>query len=139
MEKIEISKDEILVPGDRIEMIFSIYGPTWLRAAQLYAIEERLRDNKNYELLSYETTDDNKLIMNIRIKQPDPNDVQVIKAGVSPAIIVAAIAAVGVSLFYWLSLDGTYKLVETPAVKTLSVGILVFAVAYLVLAWKGRK
>jgi len=138
-EKVKIDNNAPLQVGDVIEMDFSIYGPTWLRAAELAIFEEHIKNNPRYYLVNWSIDDSaGTLAMTIKIIEPQPVPGQVQQAGVITAAAIIAAAAAILGIFYWLSLDGTYKLVQTPAVQAASYGMLIFAIAYLVLAWRKK-
>lgn len=138
MLRTEISTDEPLYPGDKIEMEFKYLGPDWLylRAAELAALQWRLQQaNPDWELESWQSTGD-KLILEFLIKQP-PADVppEFQQAAVVTTAAIIAVIVLGGGLFTWLCLDKVYKITESPAGKvalagtgSLGIGVLVIAV-----------
>jgi hypothetical protein len=49
-----------------------------------------------------------------------------------------AVAIVGGGILYYCSLDGVYKIIETPTVKMGALAVLIFAIGYLLFA-RGKK
>ena len=132
MLRTEIDKDELLYPGDVIEMHFNAYGPDWvyLRAAELAMLKWRMeKKNPDYDLISWQVPGD-KIIMTFRIIA-------------NPALTAGIIAAIviGGGLLAWLSLDKIYKISSTTGAQVAMAGggavSLVFAVfiGYLVLTY----
>ena len=107
MERIEVDKDEILNPGDIVELHFSSIGLTWIKAAQLAAIEWWInRNHKDFTIRSWEIPENNKIIFTVRVNKTNP-------VAVTALLIAGAISMVGVVA--WLSLDKVYKILESPA------------------------
>jgi len=134
-----INKNTQLVPGDQIKLTFKwLTNWSWLQAAQLALIENRLKNKyEAFEIIRYEWLDDG-VAVDLKILKPPALDPMQNRqeAGLTGAII--AVAILGVSLVYWLSLDKTEKLIDSPAVKIGSAAVLVLAVAYLILVWRKK-
>jgi len=128
MERIEITKDAVLQPGDRIEIEFRTIGPTWLKAAQLALIQNRLEKRPEYEIRNWEVQG-NKIIIGVQIKQPAESTPGVQYAGVSAALIINAVVVVAAGALIWLSLETIYKIVESPAGKIAVTGVGTMAIA----------
>ncbi len=118
MGKVEITKDAVLQPGDEIEMHYAIIGPAWLRAAQIAAIESKLEKEERFYMLGYrfEGPNERTLVIKIAIREPPAAEDggEPLLATIHVTVIVTAIAAVGTSIFVWLSLKQIYKIVQTP-------------------------
>ena len=147
MFKTEIDRNEPLFPGDKIEMHFKYFGPGWLylRAAELAAVKWTLEQKNPYwELLSWQTTPDDMLVLEFLIKEPPTESpVQVQQAGIVTGLIIAT-TVLGAGLFTWLSLDKIYKITESAAGKvalagTGSLGIGLMVIALLLLLNRFRK
>jgi hypothetical protein len=56
------------------------------------------------------------------------------------AITASAIAVtiIGGGIIYYCTLEGTYKIIETPTVKMGALAVLIFAIGYLLFA-RGKK
>lgn len=138
MLKTEISKDDPLFPGDKIEMRFKFLGPNWvyLHAAELALIEWKLRqDHPYWEMTSWDSTSDpERLILEFEIKGPSADETpQVIQASVVTGVIIAA-TVIGGGLFMWLSLEAVYKITDSPAGKVALAGTGSVGIAALVIA-----
>jgi len=143
MLKTEISKDDPLFPGDRIEMRFKFLGPNWVyvHAAELALLEWQLKRKHPYwEMTSWDSTSDpERLILEFAIKGPPFEETpEVVQASIITGAIIAA-AIIGGGLFMWLSLEAVYKITESPAGKValagtgaLGIAALVFAVLLLI-------
>ena len=135
MLRTEISKDELLYPGDVIEMHFKAFGPDWVyfRAAELALLKWRMEQkNPDYELLSWQAPGD-KLILTFRILEPKEHGPQMQQASIGTAAVIAVIV-IGGGLFAWLSLDKIYKITDSPAGKVALVGIGSLGIAVLIIA-----
>jgi len=141
MLRTEIDKDELLYPGDVIEMHFKAFGPAWiyLRASELAILKWRLSEkNPDYELIAWDsTTYPDKLVLTFRILEPVVSGPQIQKAGIAMGAVIAVIV-IGGGLFAWLSLETIYKITDSPAGKialagTGSLGIAAMVVAVLLL------
>lgn len=136
-----IDKNSRLQAGDRIRLTFKwLINYSWLQAAQLMLIESRLRNKyQNFTVEYYEWLDNGVAII-ITI---DPVIPSVQEAGITGVIIAAAI--LGTALIFWLSLDKIEKpakaieqAISTPAAQLGAGALLVFAIAYLILAWRKK-
>jgi hypothetical protein len=141
MTKIPIKPDDVLVPGDVVELIFKLSGPSWLwlQATQVAALENRLKKNyPNFFIQSREwLEDEGRLIVTVKVVKPEPAGPDLggnrQEAGIAVAVTAVAIAAaiMTASIMWWLSLEGTNKIIQTatPAISLLAVAaILYFAV-----------
>ncbi len=135
MEKIKISEDTPLKPGDEIEIHAKRFGFGIIKDMFGAITEARLRSNPRYDVYDWKIGDD-VAIYKVRIKEPAG---EVYKAGIiTPGIIIAAIW--GVSLMF-VSIT-VYKVVDQPAGKAALVGVggLGIAAAALILlkSFKGK-
>jgi len=142
MLRTEIDKDELLYPGDVIEMHFKAFGPDWVyfRAAELALLKWRMeKKNPDYMLVGWGVPGD-KIIMKFRILEPKEAVGQMQQAGIAMAAIIA-VAVIGGGLFAWLALDKVYKISTSTGAQVAMAGggavSLVFAVfvGYLVLTY----
>lgn len=112
MEKIKIDLDEQLVPGDIIELHYKTIGLVWFTAAQMAAIEWRLKSRSNFQLLSTSLRD-NLLIIKIRIVAPKEEVIgEVQQAGIITVGAVVGIVAAIIGVVMWVTFEGAYKLAE---------------------------
>lgn len=133
-DKIAISNDTILNPGDVVELNFSLAGPSWLwlKATESDMIENRLKAKyPNFEIQSYEWAPDySTLTITVKVINPTTQDSTTESAGmeITAAFICAAI--ITASLVYWFTQGTTYKIVQTaaPAISLLAVAAILFFV-----------
>lgn len=114
LQRVEIDKDKVLVPGDRIEMHFRTVGLVWLQAAQIALIEYRIGKRKDFRILSNSLPANNRVIFTIEIIQPPADQPELQTAGAGAIVLtVAKIAGVIIALgVVWLTLDKTFQIVE---------------------------
>ncbi len=139
MDRISIDKNAPLNAGDIVELEFKwLTDYTWLRAAQWYAIESHLKASyDNFKVLTW-NNGDTALTVRVEVIAPKVPDPQRQEAGINITAIIIATAVVGSFLLWYLSLDGTYKIVDTPAVKIGASALLIFAIAYFLLVWRKK-
>lgn len=123
MQKVEISQDKPLEPGDLIEIHFRTVGGTWIKASHIALIEYRLAGRSDFEIISSGVPDDHSLYFEIRIKKTNP-------VVVTAAVIASAIIAAGVVA--WLTLDKVYQIMESPAGQIGVAGFGALAVVLVV-------
>lgn len=128
-EKIEISINKPLNPGDRIEMHFLTTDMFWITAVQIALIESRLENREDFRILNHSLPEYNKVIFTIEVLKTNP-------VIVTAAVIGAAI--IGAGIITWLVLDKVYEIVESPAgtvalAGTGSLGIAALFIAVLLL------
>ncbi len=133
-EKIPISLNEPLYPGDKIEIRFSLSGGTWRRATQWAIIENRLQKKYAQFRVTGWTLLDDGVIAKITIITPEEAEPEIQKAGVAAAITATAIAVavVGGGLIFWARVEDVKKIVKEPAVQAVSFGFLIVAVVLLI-------
>jgi len=119
MQKVEISKDKPLQPGDIIEIHFKTVGGTWVKASHLAIIEYRLAGRSDFEIRSWSIPDDHSLYFEILIKKTNP-------VAVTAAIIGAVI--IGTGVIAWLTFDKVYQIMDSPAGQVGVAGFGVFAI-----------
>ena len=146
-EKIEITKDTPLNPGDKIEMKFNLYGAGdwyYFRAVQVAAIENRLKKKyKNLDFTGWTDADD-ALYMRFTVKQPSTDPMEnVQEAGIVTGAIIA-LTVIGGGILTWMVFDKIYKIVDSPAGQialagTGAAGIGLLIVVVLVLLSKVKK
>lgn len=126
MEKVEIDKDQVLSPGERIEIHFKAFGPTWLKATEAALIENRLERREGFRIRSINYQVPGALIFTVDILKTNPI---VITAG----LIVMAILSVAGILGLALILDKIYKIVQTVpgGIGTVSLAVIGIIVALI--------
>lgn len=114
--KIEITKQERLEPGDIIEIVYNVPGLwLWLQAASIAILEERIKTQKNYQVINTNwDSNNNKYSIRVQIVNPDDSLPSLQKAGINAELIVTGIIALGAGLLIYLTLDRIYKIVQTP-------------------------
>ena len=130
-EEIDINKT--LSPGDMIELHFNSVGLTWVRAAQIAAIEYQLANEEHWEIIRSNLIGHKSVIFTVRVKSINP-------VIVTAAVIAAAI--MGVGFVAWLTLDKVYQIVESPGgeIATVGLGALgIAAVIFVLLTVIGKK
>jgi len=139
MTRVEIDKNKVLVPGDRIEMHFKTSGLVWLQAAQIALIEERVKNRSDWQIISNSLPANNRVIFTIEIIQPPEPGLQTAGVGVTAAIIGTVIVAAGV--VSWLTLDKVEQIMESPAgqVAVAGSGVGMAALGIAALLYFGRK
>ena len=119
MVKTEIDKDQVLNPGDVVELHFNTPGGDWLKATEAAVVEWSLEGRKDFKVRSIDYWQPGKVIVNVEVQQTNP--VVVTVAVICGAIAVAAIA------FGWM-FDKAYLVGKTVPAQVLSVGLVVVAV-----------
>ncbi|KPK75276.1 MAG: hypothetical protein AMJ79_11860 [Phycisphaerae bacterium SM23_30] len=112
LQRIPIPKEnweEPLVVGDRVELHFRSTGMTWIKALQIYMIEERLKKQEEFFLRSISTPEDQptKLIIEVEVRKTNPIFVTVLL--ISGIVIGAAALVTGL---FQITIEKAYKLVE---------------------------
>lgn len=136
MAKIEIDPNQVLNPGDRVELHFKSIGMVWIKATQIYLIEKRLEGRKDFELVRTLTPSATEVIFVVDIKGGAPVAAQGLvvtgAAVITAAKIAAIIAALGI---VYLTFSKAYLIVETvsesPAGQFGIVGMAAVAVIIL--------
>ena len=126
MQRIEISENEPLKPGDIIELHFKAFGPTWIKAAQVALIERALENREGYRIIRSDYWQPGKVIFGVEIVKTNP-------VIITAAIVVGSILAVagGAALAFGWMFEKAYKVGQTPAAVAGSVGLLIVAVIVL--------
>jgi len=141
--KIPLKPDDVVSPGDRIELNFNLFGPDWLwsKAVQGAMIEARLaRKYPNFKIHNWTWSDnDSKLAIVVDVIEPEQNQGgEKQEAGIGATISIVAISAavLGTMLVYYFTQDTTYKIVQTatPAISLLAIA----AILYLVMRLFGK-
>jgi len=123
MQKVEISPNKRLEPGDLIEMHFTTIGGTWVKASHIALIEYRLSGRSDFEIVSSGNPDDRSLYFEILIKKTNP---VIVTAAIISAVII------GAGVIAWLTLDKVYQIMESPAGKIFAGGFGTLAAAVAV-------
>ncbi len=129
MEKIEIGKNELLSPGDRIEVHFNAPGATWLKATEAALIESRLERREEFRIRSINYQVPGKLIFTIEVLKTNP---VIVTAG----MIVLAILGVGGILGLVLVLDKILKIIQTTAGSMSTVALAVIGIIVALIFYK---
>ena len=124
MEKIEIDKDQVLNPGDVVELHFYTPGGSWIKATEAAVVEYALEGRTDFRINSIDYLQPGKIVVECKVQETNPVIVTV--AVICGAIAVAAIA------FGWM-FDKAYLLSKTAPAQVLSVGVIVVAVALAIM------
>ena len=120
MPRIEIDKDQVLNPGDRVELHFKSSGMAWIKAAQIALIDARLDGRDDWRIRSFETPEDQPTLIICTVEvlgnteQQDTEEPEMQRAGVGVVVTCAAIAAVIITagVVYSLTLQKTFLIVK---------------------------
>lgn len=132
--KVEISKDEVLKPGDRVEIHFDAPGPSWLKATTAALIENRLENREGFRIRSINYQEPGKLIFTAEVLKTNP---VVVTAG----LIIMSILTVAGILGLALVLDKIYKIIQTipGSVGTVSLAVIGIIVALIFYKRQGGR
>lgn len=119
MVKTEIDKDQVLNPGDVVELHFSTPGGDWLKATEAAIVEYSLERREDFTVRSIDYWQPGKVIITAEVQPTNP--VVVTVAVICGAIAIAALA------FGWM-FDKAYLVGKTVPAQVLSVGLVVVAV-----------
>jgi len=137
MSRIEIDKDQVLNPGDRVELHFKSSGMAWVKAAQIAIIDARINRRDDWRIREFRTPDDQPTVIICVVEvlteeqrkaqaEEDQPEIQTASAGVviTCAAIAGTIIAAGV--VYSLTLQKTFLIVKdisaSPAGKVAVAG-----------------
>lgn len=133
MAKIEITKDTNLQSGSIVEIDFDfLFGNnTLLKAGQIYWLEQQAKQNySRWTYISNQTFEDH-ITMRFKVIPDASNVGQVQEAGVTGAIIAAAV--LGASIFTYFSFRSIYLIVgeigDTPGGQAMIAGVGVATIA----------
>jgi len=124
LQKVEIDKNKVLLPGDVIELHFLTTSMLWIQSAQIAIIEWKLEKRKDWTIISNSLPANNRVIFTVMVnseqRELQAGEYQTAGIGVTAVAIAAAIVAVGA--ITWLTLDKVLQLQETPAGKIAVAG-----------------
>jgi len=132
MEKIEITKETVLDPGDRIEIHFKAPGATWLKATEAALIESRLENRKDFRIRSVNYNEPGYMIFTIDVLKTNP---VVVTAGM---IVMAILGVVGLFAFGFV-LDRMYKIQQTVPGGISTVGLAVIGIIVALIFYKRQS
>lgn len=118
MEKIEIDKDQVLNPGEVVELHFNTPGGDWLKATEASVVEWSLEGREDFQVITIDYWQPGKVVLIVEVQQTNPVIVTV--AVICGAIAIAALA------FGWM-FDKAYLLAETAPAQALSLGLVIVA------------
>jgi len=125
MDRIEIDPEKPLSAGNVVELHFHSVGLLWLTAAQIAAIDSRLKNETHWQIRSWSIPDKNTVIFTVKVLKSNPVIVTV-------AVIAAAISAVGI--IAWLTLSKAYQIIESPGGQVAAAGIGSLGIAAAIIA-----
>ena len=129
MEKIELKGNELLYPGDLIELHYRTIGPTFLQAAHVALIEKKINAGPRFVWTSQEYKDNNRIIFRVRVVEPKPAEPQLQQAGIVSAAVALSVLTALIGGVIWLTRDAVYKIVESPAGKIGVAGLGTMGIA----------
>ncbi|MBW8035866.1 MAG: hypothetical protein FVQ79_09600 [Planctomycetes bacterium] len=111
--KIEISKDELLSDGDVIEYHFEwITNNTWVRAAQIALIENKLRARPDLELISSSYLGKDLVL---RIEHIDTGEKAGLGKRISVGFMQSTIMAVAAPVLIFTGIKKAYRIAKKAA------------------------
>ena len=122
----EIDKDQVLNPGDVVELHYFTPGGEWLKATEAAIVEYGLEGQKEFKVLAIDYWQPGKTVVRVEVLKTNPIIVTV-------AVICASIAIVALA-FGWM-FEKAYMVSESVPAQALSVGLVIVAgiVAFMVL------
>jgi len=112
MTKIPIARNEPLDAGDVVELHFASFGGTWIKAAQIAAVERLLEHEKRWKIKSWELRDDARtLVFQVRVLKTNP-------AAITAAAIISSIITLAMIVGILLTFYAAYKIVSEVAEVT---------------------
>ncbi len=127
MGKIEIDKDQVLNPGDVVELHYKTPGGTWMKATEAAIVEYALEGRKDFRINSIDYWQPGKVVIEVEVLKTNPVIVTV-------AVICGAIAIVALS-FGWM-FSKAYLVSKSVPALILSVGLVVLAIALAIMYFR---
>ena len=125
--KIEISKDELLSDGDVIEYHFEwITNNTWVRAAQIALIENKLRARPDLELISSSYLGKDLVL---RIEHIDTGEKAGLGKRISVGFMQSTIMAVAAPVLIFTGIKKAYRIAKKAAMIGTAVLVPIAIVA----------
>lgn len=119
MVKTEIDKDQVLNPGEVVELHFKTPGGDWMKSTEAAVVEWSLEGRKDFKVTEIDYWQPGKVVLTVEVQQTNP--VVVTVAVICGAIAVAALA------FGWM-FEKAYLVAKTVPAQALSVGLVIVAV-----------
>jgi len=115
MAKIELDPNQPLSVGDHVELHFKSTGMTWLKATQIYLIEQKLEGRTDFRVdsISTPTLEPTSLVFTVEILKTNP----VAMTAMYVAIVITGFAAAGI--IFKLTFEKSYLL----TVETIKAGV----------------
>lgn len=123
MAKVEIDKDQVLNPGDRVELHFKSSGMAWIKATQIAIIDARINKRDDWRIREFRTPEDQPTVIICVVEVlteeqrkaqeiEDQPELQTASAGavITCTAIAGVIIAAGV--VYSLTLQKTFLIVK---------------------------
>ncbi len=126
MLKTELDKDQVLNPGDVVELHYNTPGGTWMKATEAAIVEYALERRDDFRITALDYQQPGKTVVTVEVLKTNPVIVNV-------ALICGAIAIVALA-FGWM-FKQAYLVAKTMPAQALSVGLVIVAVivAFMVL------
>ena len=131
METIEIDKDRPLNPGDVVFLHFMTPGGTWIKAAECAMVESALERRNDFMITSIDYMQPGKVIIEVEVLKTNP-------AFVTVAIIVGSMLTIVLLAAGWM-FDKAELVVQAPATKAISIGVLIIAGIIILSVLKGKS
>lgn len=125
MAKIELNPNQQLSVGDHVELHFKSTGLTWLKATQIYLIEQKLEGRTDFRVDSVytPTNDPTSLVFKVEILKTNPI---IMSSGFIAMVIVASSATIVMSLTFGKAFliiaEAVAEAVKSPAGKIALAG-----------------
>ena len=115
MAKIELDPNQALSAGDRVELHFKSTGMTWIKAMQIYLIEQKLEGRTDFEVLSVQTPtlDPTSLIFVVKVLKSNP-------ILVTALYIAGIIAASAATIVFSLTFGKAFLIVVEKAAEVMT-------------------
>ena len=132
MAKIEIDKDRELNPGDVVLLHFKAPGATWLKSTVCAMVESSLERRNEFMITSIDYWQPGKVVFEVEVLETNPVIVTV------GYIVSAVLGTTAVFLAAGWMFEKAELVVKAPAVKAISIGILIVAGLLLFSFFKGK-
>lgn len=116
-EWISIPENKPLQVGDKIRLYYTTVGFTYITATQIALVEERLKDEKRFDVISHSYPTGGKYMQEfyfeLSITDPRPDEpLEIQEAGIITVAVCSTIILGALGIVLWISFAGARQLVE---------------------------
>ncbi len=118
-EWLPIPENKVLKPGDKIRLYYTTVGMTFATAIQIALVENKLKDETRFEVLSHSYPDKAKkkqeFFFTLRITDPatrKERPLEIQEAGIITVAVCSSIILGALGVVIWISFAGARQLVE---------------------------